>query len=221
VDAASVLAGRARVKPRLRGVSHAIAFGLTPTVALAIGALVDSPRASHAGLVYAGTLAALFGVSAIYHCPMWSSQARSLLRRLDHSTIFLFIAGTYTALALALPGERQSSLLALAWGSAALGVTRVLFWPGAPRVISVGLYVVMGWMMVFYVGDLCRGLGMARLCLVLAGGLLYTLGAIVYGRRWPDPMPRLFGFHEIFHVLVIAGAGLHLVVVLGLLRQVR
>jgi hemolysin III len=213
--------GNARSKPRLRGVSHAIAFGLTPAVALAIHASAASARAAYAGLIYAGTLAALFGVSALYHCPTWSPRARSLLRRADHSTIFIFIAGTYTAFALALPGERQNSLLALAWCLAALGVSRVLFWPNAPRVVSVGLYLVMGWMIVLYWGDLWRGMGVIRLGLVLAGGLLYSVGAVIYGRRWPDPIPRVFGFHEIFHVMVIAAASLHLVVVLGLLHEVR
>ena len=220
MDSSASIVARARSKPRLRGVSHAVAFGLTPAVVLAVEMLAASPRASKAGLIYGATLAALFGVSALYHCPMWSLGARRLLRRADHSMIFLFIAGTYTALALALPVERQASLLSLAWGGSALGVARVFFWPRAPRAISVGCYLVVGWLAVPYFGDLWRGMGVTRLGLVLAGGLLYSVGAVIYARRWPDPIPHVFGFHEVFHVLVVAAASLHLCVVLGLLQQV-
>jgi hemolysin III len=220
VDTGTAIVGHARRKPRLRGVSHALAFVLTPAVVLAVETVAVSPRATHAGLIYAGTLAALFGVSALYHCPMWSLGARRLLRRADHSMIFLFIAGTYTVFALALPAERQASLLALAWGATALGVARVLLWPTAPRVVSVGCYLAVGWLAVPFLGDLWRGMGVTRLAFVLAGGVLYSVGAVIYARRSPDPYPRVFGFHEVFHVLVIAAASLHLVVVLGLLQQV-
>jgi hemolysin III len=220
VGIGTVIVGHARRKPRLRGVSHAVAFGLTPAVVLAVQTVAVSPRALHSGLIYAGTLAALFGVSALYHCPMWSFRARRVLRRADHSMIFLFIAGTYTALALALPAERRASLLALAWGASALGVARVLFWPSAPRAVSVGSYLVVGWLAVPYLGDLSRGMGVTRLVLLLAGGVLYSVGAVIYARRSPDPFPHVFGFHEVFHVLVIAAASLHLGMVLGLLQQV-
>jgi hemolysin III len=220
VETATSIVGHPRRKPRLRGVSHALAFFLTPAVVLAVEVVAASPRATHAGLIYAATLAALFGVSALYHCPMWSLGARRVLRRVDHSMIFLFIAGTYTAFSLALPAERQATLLAVTWSASALGVARVLFWPSAPRVVSVGSYLAVGWLAVPFLKDLSIGMGVNRIALVLAGGVLYSAGAVIYARRSPDPFPRVFGFHEIFHVLVIAAASLHLAVVLGLLQQV-
>jgi hemolysin III len=210
-----------RPKPRLRGWSHALAFALSPLAGVALLTLAPGPRALVPALVYAGSLSALFGVSALYHCPMWSSRPRAILRRLDHSTIFVFIAGTYTPMAMLLSPWHQKVMLAIAWGGAALGVLRAVFWTGAPRPIVVGLYLAVGWAALPFLPELWTALGPMKVAFIFTGGMLYTLGALVYGRRWPDPAPRIFGFHEIFHLLVIAAAGLHLAVIAGVLQEIR
>jgi hemolysin III len=163
----------------------------------------------------------MLGVSALYHCPRWTARIRTLLRRVDHSTIFLFIAGTYTALAAPLPPSRHAMLLSLAWSAAAIGVARALFWTRAPRAILVGLYLVIGWMIVLFLGDLARAIDPVPLVLVVLGGLLYTAGAIVYARRRPDPIPHVFGFHEVFHALVVAAVALHSVAVIQIIGALR
>lgn len=210
---------RRRVKPRLRGVSHAVAFALTPIVAIVLTALAPSGRAMAVALTYSISLAALFGVSAFYHCFTWDPRTLLLFRRLDHATIFVFIAGTATPLAESLEGSTRTLLLALAWGGAALGIARAVLWPRAPRIIQVGLYLVVGWVVVPFLGDLYRALGSDKLELIVGGGLLYSAGAVIYGRRWPDPIPHVFGFHEIFHLFTLAAAALHLWVVAAVVRQ--
>ena len=210
-----------RVKPRLRGIFHAAAFALTPVVAFALISEAPSGRALAVALTYAVSLSALFGVSALYHCPMWGPRQLRILRSLDHATIFIFIAATYTPFAETLSGPGRGVILAIAWGGAAVGITRAIFWPRAPRVISVGLYLVLGWAAVPFMGALAAALGSERIVLIVAGGLLYSLGAIVYGRRWPDPAPRVFGFHEIFHLFTLAATALHLVVVASIIAQLR
>lgn len=208
-----------RVKPRLRGVSHAVAFALTPLVAIVLTALAPSGRAMAVALTYSVSLAALLGVSAFYHCLTWDAQTLLLFRRLDHATIFVFIAGTATPLAESLEGNARVLLLACAWGGAALGIARAVLWPRAPRLIQVGLYLVVGWAVVPFMGDLYRALGPDKLALIVGGGLLYSVGAVIYGRRWPDPIPHVFGFHEIFHLFTLAAATLHLFVVAGIVSQ--
>lgn len=208
-----------RVKPRLRGVSHAVGFSLTPLVALFLLSMAPSGRALWVALVYTLTLSALLGVSAFYHCLCWDPATLLFFRRLDHATIFVFIAGTATPLAESLSGSARSLLLVLAWGGAGVGVARALLWPRAPRVIQVGLYLVLGWCVVPFLGALHQALGSGKLLLILGGGLLYSVGAVIYGRRWPDPIPRVFGFHEIFHLCTLAAAALHLVVVADIVAR--
>ena len=217
MDASEALPGR--VKPRLRGMSHAAAFALTPFVAVTLLELAHSQRGLLVAMVYGFSLAALFGVSALYHCPMWGAPALRMLRRMDHATIFLFIAATYTPIAELLEGRARGWLLAIAWGGAAIGVTRAILWPRAPRVLAVGLYLALGWAAVPFVGAIAPALGPWRLALIAVGGLLYSLGALIYARRWPDPIPRVFGFHEVFHLFTLVAAALHLVVVASIIAQ--
>ena len=164
------------------------------------------------------SLVALFSVSALYHRPTWSPRARLWMRRLDHSAIFLLIAGTFTPLCLLLGDARAHTLLALVWGGAGLGVLRALLWPRAPRWVATALYLGLGWAAIPLVPAMYRALGPLSLALLAGGGILYSVGAVVYATRRPDPFPRVFGYHEIFHALVVAAAGLHFAVAAGAVR---
>jgi hemolysin III len=140
------------------------------------------------------------------------------MRRLDHSAIFLLIAGTFTPLCLLLGDGRARTLLAVVWVGAGLGILRALLWPRAPRAVATVLYVLLGWAAVPLVPAMWRTLGPVSLLLLATGGLLYTVGAVIYAARRPDPFPRVFGYHEVFHLLVIAAAGLHFAVAAGAVR---
>ena len=162
-------------------------------------------------MVYVASVLGLFGVSAAYHCITWhSATARAWMRRLDHSMIFLLIAGTYTPIALlALNPPDRTVVLAVVWGGAAAGMGMKLAWPHAPRWLGVPLYIGLGWVAVFVLPDLLTHAGPTMVALLLAGGLLYTTGAICYATRWPNPWPRTFGYHEFFHTAVTAAALCH------------
>jgi len=204
------------IVPRLRGVSHAFAFVLALGAASVIVALAPGGTATLAVAIYGGGLIALFGGSAIYH--RWPGPARfkSLLRRIDHSTIFVFIAASYTPVALILlDGMISWVLLVGAWAGAAAGVTFSLGWIDAPRPVVAGSYVALGWLALVAAPQLVGVLGPAPLILFAAGGILYSAGAIVFARQRPDPWPRTFGFHEIFHALVIVAAATHYVAMIG------
>jgi hemolysin III len=208
-------------KPLLRGVSHEIAayVALVGWAALAVSAPTAAART--AALTYGATLFGLFAVSALYHRPVWSLRARRILWRLDHSAIFLLIAGTYTPFCLLLGEGRGRVILAVIWTGAAAGIALSLFWVTAPKPLMALLYVVLGWVVVPVLPALGRALGPGSLLLVLLGGLLYMVGAVVYARRRPDPFPTVFGFHEIFHLLVVAAAACHFAVVIAALRGLR
>jgi hemolysin III len=207
-----------RPKPLLRGVSHELgAFGALFGCAMLVGA-APSERALSGALVYGLSLVTLFAVSALYHRPMWSPRPRRILKRVDHSAIFVLIAGTYTPLCLLLGGRKGTLLLAVAWGGALLGILRCVLWVDAPKRLVAGLYVALGWLIVPVMGDLRAVLGPNDLLLLAGGGIAYTVGAVVYATRWPDPAPRVFGFHEVFHVLVLVAAACHFAVVLRIVR---
>jgi hemolysin III len=179
--------------------------------------LAPSAPARLAALVYGLSLVAMFGVSALYHRPTWQPAARARMRRLDHATIFLLIAGTFTPFAvLGLEGRETTTLLCIAWGGALLGLLQALFWVHAPKPLTALLYLAMGWAISPYFGALRAALGNAPLGLLLAGGVAYSLGALVYALRRPDPFPRTFGYHEVFHALVIVASVCHFAAVLGL-----
>lgn len=203
-------------KPRLRGVSHQGAF----FVALGAGAVLVTLAAERGPVaIYVASLLVMLGTSAAYHRGAWSERARRLWQRADHAAIFVFIAGTYTPLCvLAMPGADGRFLLALIWSGAGLGVLRALLWPDAPRWIASALYVAVGWTMVLALPAVERATGPALLAVILAGGVCYTVGAIVYALRRPDPWPRTFGYHEVFHALTIVAVVLHFGVVYALAR---
>ncbi|MEZ4399009.1 MAG: hemolysin III family protein [Kofleriaceae bacterium] len=194
-------------RPRLRGVSHQLAF----VVALTAGPILVAATGWRWPLaVYAASLATMLGVSAAYHRGPWSPAVRRLWQRADHAAIFVFIAGTYTPLCvLAMEPAAGRTLLAVVWAGAGLGVLRALAWPHAPRWVVAGLYVALGWCMVLVLPAVLRATGPWLLGVILAGGVLYTVGATIYAMKWPDPWPRTFGYHEVFHALTVVAAGMH------------
>jgi hemolysin III len=210
LQAPAATAPEQRVKPRLRGVFHQYAF----FVSLASGALLvllaTTARASVAAAIYAASVSALFGVSALYHRVTWTGPARRRMRRLDHAMIFLLIAGTYTPVGLlVLKGSGATVVLAVVWGGAVAGIVLELVWTRAPRWLGGTVYLALGWVAVVAMPQLFARMGMAGGLLIVAGGLIYSAGAAVYGLRRPDPVPAVFGYHEVFHLLVIAGVVAH------------
>jgi hemolysin III len=200
-------------RPRLRGVSHRFAFFVA--IAAAIG-LVASARAGGAvpAAIYGALLAGMFGTSAMLHRADWGPRAFGWLRRADHAMIFAFIAGTYTPLSvLGVGGVTGEHLLALAWTGAGLGILRALVWPHAPRLVTSLLYVAVGWVVLAYLPAVHAALDPIAFGAVVAGGVAYTIGAAVYASRWPDPSPTVFGYHEVFHALIIVGCACHFVAV--------
>ncbi len=201
-----------QVKPKLRGWLHLGAFPLVVVAGTALVALAPAGRARVACAIFAGTAAVLFGTSALYHRGNWSPRTEKLLKRLDHSNIFLIIAGSYTPFTiLLLPPDQARVLLWIVWSGALAGVAFRVFWVGAPRWLYTPAYVALGWAAVFYLPDFLRTGGSAILTLVILGGALYTLGGIVYGVKRPNPAPRWFGFHEVFHALTVAAFLAHFV----------
>lgn len=203
-------AAAAAVKPRLRGWLHA---GWTPIVLVAcviLVALAPDGAARWTSVVFGLSAVLLFGTSAMYHRGSWSTKWRTLLRRLDHSNIFLVIVGSYTPLtALLLPTRDAVILLSVVWGGGLLGMGLGLFAPGLPRWVTVPIYLALGWAAVAYLPQFWQYGGPWVLALVVIGGLLYTLGGLVYASKWPDPSPRWFGFHEVFHAFTVAAFACH------------
>ena len=193
----------ADVKPTWRGWIHAATFPITIVAGIVLIALAEGTAAKWASAVFVLTSMLLFGNSALYHRFDWNPRTKVILKRIDHANIFLLIAGTYTPLAiLALPPEKGWLLLGIVWGGALVGIAFRVFWIGAPRWLYVPLYLLLGWAAVMYLGDLLEA-SVAMMVLVIVGGLLYTVGAIVYGMKRPNPWPGHFGFHEIFHVCTV------------------
>ncbi len=200
------------IKPKLRGWLHLLTFPVSLAAGIVLVALSSGARDRFATAVFAVTSSMLFGSSALFHRGHWSPRWHGVLRRLDHSTIFLLIAGTYTPFALTLlQGRSALVLLCLVWGGALLGIAFRVFWIGAPRWLYLPVYVALGWSSVFWLGDFAKTAGPGVLALIIAGGALYSAGGLVYGLRWPNPIPRWFGFHEVFHSLTIVAFAAHYV----------
>lgn len=198
----------APVKPRWRGVSHEIAAFGFPVLGAVLGVLADTTSARVAAVVYTVGVTAMYATSACYHRGDWSPSTKQRLRRLDHSMILVGIAATYTPIAVVGLDTRSARiLLGIVWPLAILGIVVQMLWLHAPRGLVAGLYVVIGWTALAFIPALWHQLGVITFALVVSGGLVYSLGAGVYAARRPDPLPAVFGFHEIFHALVI-GAGL-------------
>ena len=196
------------LRPSLRGVFHEWAF----FAALAAGAMLvvvaDGALATFSSWIYAATLVAMFGASALYHRFPWQNAARRLwARRLDHSMIFVFIAGSYTPFALlCFEGKTQWLVLVMVWAGAALGLFLELVWIDSPRWLTAVAYLAVGWVGILAIPQFFSKIGIAGSVLLLVGAGFYTVGAVVYATRWPNPIPRLVGFHEVFHLLVVAAA---------------
>jgi hemolysin III len=200
------------VKPRLRGWIHAGMFPVATVASVVLVALAPTVPLTIACAVFGAAAMLLFGISAIYHRGTWSPRVAGALRRLDHTNIFLVIAGTYTPLAVALlPAGTARTLLVVVWSGAVLGMLARIFWLGAPRWVYVPVYIALGWVAVWFLPTFGRADngGAAVVWLVSIGGFAYTLGAVVYGLKRPNPSPRWFGFHEVFHLLTVIGWGCH------------
>jgi hemolysin III len=202
------------IKPLLRGWLHLAATPLVLAASIVFLVLVHGAAGKAALAVYLVTSLLLFGNSATYHLGRWSPRVDAVLRRIDHSNIYLFIAGTYTPLAvLLLEGRARVVLLVLVWASAAGGVAFRVLWMNAPRWLYVCLYILMGWAALWWLPDFWRAGGPAIVWLVAAGGIVYSAGALIYARRWPNPAPRWFGFHEVFHACTVVAAACHFVAI--------
>ncbi|WP_106507320.1 PAQR family membrane homeostasis protein TrhA [Brachybacterium timonense] len=201
-------------KPRLRGVIHLVTFPTVLVAGMLLVAFGQSLAIRLACVVFIVTAGMLFGISATYHRGTWRPQHAIILRRFDHANIFLIIAGTYTPIAVALLEPRDAAtLLIICWAGAAVGVIFRLFWTGAPRWLYVPAYIALGWVAIFYMPELLAGGGWAVVSLIVAGGVAYTVGAVIYGLKKPDPSPAWFGFHEIFHACTVAGFACHFLAV--------
>ncbi len=191
------------IKPTWRGWLHAGTFPVAVAAGIVLIVLAQGAPAKWASAVFMATSMLLFGASAVYHRFNWGPKAKAVLKRIDHANIFLLIAGTYTPIAvLALPPEKGLLLLSLVWTGALIGILFRVFWIGAPRWLYVALYLVLGWAAIMYIVDLFQA-NAAMMTLVIVGGVLYTLGAVVYAMKRPNPWPGHFGFHEIFHVCTV------------------
>jgi hemolysin III len=207
-----------RLRPLLRGWSHAVAAAAAiPAAWLLVHRAGPGPAGWGAG-VYGASLVLLFLSSSLYHRVYWPSSIRHLIGRIDHAAIFLLIAGTYTPFCLLLGPGTGHRLLWLVWGSAVFGIALVVGWDELPKPLRAGLYVLLGWFIVPVLPALRAAVGDSALGLLMLGGGFYTIGAVIYATRRPDPFPRVFGFHEIFHLLVIAAAACHYLVVEAAVR---
>jgi hemolysin III len=202
------------LKPRLRGVSHEYAFFVSLGCGVALILAASDGRARLAATIYAVSLSALLGTSALYHRVTWRPQARRWMRRLDHSMIFVLIAGTYTPVALlALKGSLASTILIVLWAGALGGVVFKLLWIDAPKWLLAGVYVALGLASAAILGELPAAIGWLGVAGLVGGGLLYVVGAIVYASGRPNPWPKVFGYHEVFHALVLVAAALQYAVI--------
>lgn len=205
------------LKPRMRGWLHAYAALIslvTGAVLISVAAGMKGGNAGWSTAVYAATVSLLFGTSALYHRLNWGARGHGVMKRLDHSMIFVFIAGTYTPFAaLTLPHAASIAVLVVVWTGAVFGVLLQTVWPDAPRWVSVPLYIALGWVAVFVLPHLLHSYGVAALVLIATGGIVYTLGALAYGFKKPNPYPGTFGFHEVFHACTLIAATCHYIAV--------
>jgi hemolysin III len=207
----------AELKPRLRGWLHAYAAAVsiaTGAVLVSVAAALRGAPAATSTAIYSATITLLFGISALYHRRTWSPRAHVVMKRLDHSMIFVFIAGTYTPIAvLTLPRTSATVVLILVWAGAAVGVALQTTWKSAPRWLSAPCYIALGWVAVFVMPTLLHNVGVAAFVLIVVGGVVYTLGGIVYALKRPNPYPGVFGFHEVFHLCTLVAAACHYIAI--------
>ena len=204
----------APLKPKLRGWLHAGTFPFATAAGIVLICLAPSASARWAAAVYTLGSILLFGISALYHRFYWGPTGEAVLRRLDHSNIFLLIAGTYTPLGMVLlRGHDRILLLSMVWGGALLGILFRIFWVHAPRWLYTPIYLALGWVAIFWMNDFYHLGGAAVVSLLAIGGGLYSIGAVIYATKRPNPSPRWFGFHEIFHACTVAAFICHYIAV--------
>ena len=202
------------IKPTWRGWIHAGTFPVTIVAGVVLLVLADGAAAKWSSAVFVLSSMLLFGNSALYHRFNWKPRTRVILKRIDHANIFLLIAGSYTPITvLALPTDKAVLLLSLVWGGATLGIAFRVFWINAPRWLYVPLYLLLGWGALMFIIDFFQA-NAVMMVLILVGGLCYTVGAVVYGLKKPNPVPGVFGFHEIFHTLTVVAFLCHFVAIL-------
>jgi hemolysin III len=205
-------------RPLLRGYFHLVAAGLAVAGLVLLVLLADSAEAYVGGAVFAASLIALYTTSGTYHTITWGRRMRGVMKRLDHSMIFVLIAGTYTPFCLlAASGAWGIAILAVVWSIAGAGIALKMAWPDAPRWLGVSLYVGTGWVALVAASEIADWFALVPLLLLAGGGILYTVGGVIYALKRPDPFPRVFGYHEVFHLLVIAGSALHFTLIAGYL----
>src|SRR3954452_17843835 len=216
----SVIEGTpAKPKPRLRGRIHQVAACLAVPAGVALFFVAAGPRAHVGAAVYGVTLVLLYGISSSYHVHHWEPGARMRWRRADRAMIYVFIAGSYTPLCLlVLHGPVAAGVLAGVWAGAALGVASQVSARFSRFRLTHALYIVLGWMVVIGLPQLLNGLSGTQLALLAAGGLVYTLGSIVLATRWPDPRPTVFGYHEVWHTMVVVACVCHYVLIWQLVQ---
>ncbi len=201
----------------MRGWLHAYAVGVGAVCGIVLTSLAATQpgwRPVVACAVYSVAITGLFGISALYHRRVWGPVGYAVMKRLDHSMIFLFIAGTYTPFSLLLlPTRLAWEILAVVWSGAIIGVALKLAWPQAPRWVSVPPYIALGWVALFVLPDIARYGGATALVLMLVGGVFYSVGALFYALKWPNPWPRTFGHHEFFHAATLVAAICHYIAV--------
>ena len=209
------LAGSTPVKPLLRGWMHLVCFFLAIPAAVLVIALAGSGRGRVGAVVYAIALVALFGVSGLYHRVRWSDARRRLMQKLDHGTIFVMIAGSYTPVCLmALEGWLSWTMLALSWVGATVGFVVAFAGRGRfSRILRSALYIALGWGVVIALPQMWSQLSIAELVLIAVGGVLFTIGSVFLLTKWPDPFPRVFGYHEVWHALVVAAVACHFIAI--------
>ena len=201
-------------RPIMRGVLHLCVAVAAPFGMVLLLLLADSPRRYVGAAVFATSLLLLYASSANYHLAPWPDRLHRVWKRVDHSMIFVLIAGTYTPFFLVvLSAAWGISMLAVIWALAGAGALLKIIWPDAPRWLGVALYLALGWIVVIPAAQVIGSLALMAMLLLLIGGMAYTIGGIIYARRRPDPWPRVFGYHEVFHALVIAGSAIHFAVV--------
>lgn len=206
-------------KPWLRGHFHQAAFFLAIGACAMLIAISRDMTAVISAVVYSISQIALFGISAIYHRCNWGSHARAWMRRLDHSAIFISIAGTGTPISLlAVGGEAGQRLLVIFWSVAGLGILQSLFWVKAPKWLAALIYVGFGWLAIPYLAEISASIGNQGVFLLITGGFIYSIGALIYALKRPNPWPKTFGYHEIFHILVVIAAIFHFLMVVRLIR---
>lgn len=208
-------------RPLLRGYLHLVVALVSPFALLQLLFISDSPRDYVGSAIFGASLILIYTTSAIYHVVPWSASYRAILRRADHSMIFIFIGGTYTPFMLKLLSNQWGiPIMSAMWMLAGLGIILKIIAPGAPRWLGVSIYLSFGWIGIIPVFQVATSLPTEAFILVMTGGVLYSVGAFMYLKRWPNPFPRIFGFHEVFHSLVVLASGVYYFVVATYVLQV-